>query len=43
MGNPFLGDSQELMTIDSHNCLDEAAANTLHTMEALGKEQYKQL
>ena len=39
IGNPFVGFSQEIMAIDNHNCLDEAAVNTLHTMEALGKEQ----
>ena len=40
MGNPFLGDSQELMTLDSHNCVDKDVADTLYTMEAQGKEQY---
>lgn len=41
MGNPFMGDSQELMTLDTHNCVDKDVINTFRTMDALGREQYK--
>ncbi len=37
MGNPFMDTSKELMTLDTHDCLDDTFVESLHT---LGKEQY---
>ena len=40
MGNPFLDDSNELLTLDTRNVLDKSVINTVQTIYKLGKEQY---
>ena len=40
MGNPFLDDSNELLTLDTRNVLDKSVLNTVQTIYKLGKEQY---
>lgn len=41
MGNPFLDQSEELLTLDTGNVLDQSVVETVRTIEALGKEQFK--
>ena len=40
MGNPFVDSSNELMTLDNHDCMNEMVVQALHSFERLGKEQY---
>lgn len=40
MGNPFMDTSHELMTLDTHDCLDDTVAQSLHTVSDLGTQQY---
>jgi len=42
MGNPFLDDFAELVTLDSRNCMDELAVHTLCTLEDRGTKQYQE-
>ena len=41
MGNPFLDDFAELVTLDSRNCMDDSAVNALCTLENIGANQYQ--
>ena len=41
MGNPFLDQSEEPLTLDTGNFLDESVVETVRTIEELGKEQFK--
>ena len=41
MGNPFLDDFQELVTLDSRDCMDDAVAQSVVNLEQLGKTQYQ--
>ena len=41
MGNPFLDDFPELVTLDSRNCVDESVSIALYAMEETGKKKYK--
>ena len=41
MGNPFLDDFSDLVTLDSRNCADESVVAALHTLEDTGRKQYK--
>ena len=41
MGNPFLNQSEEILTLDTGNVLDESVVDTVHTIEELGKEQFE--
>ena len=41
MGNPFLDYIPDLLTLDSRNCVDELAVSVLHTLEEIGKKQYR--
>ena len=41
MGNPFLDDFPDLVTLDSRNCADESVISTVHTLEETGKKQYQ--
>ena len=41
MGNPFLDDFPELVTLDSRNCANEAVVNTICTLEDTGRKQYQ--
>ncbi len=40
MSNPFLDDGPELLALDSRNVIDSSVAETIRTIEALGKKQY---
>ena len=41
MGNPFLDDFPDLVTLYSQNCADGSVVAALHTLEDTGKKQYK--
>ena len=41
MGNPFLDDFPELVTLDSRDCMDDAVAEAVVNLEQLGKTQYQ--
>ena len=40
LGNPFLDDFEDLVTLDSRNCADDIVVSSLRTLENTGKEQY---
>ena len=40
MGNPFMESSNELMTLDSYDCMNETMVQALHLMKCIGKEHY---
>ncbi|XP_032225612.2 uncharacterized protein LOC5501401 [Nematostella vectensis] len=40
MGNPFLDNFPELVTLDSRDCMDNEVAETIVNLDALGKSQY---
>ena len=42
MGNPFLDDFPELVTLDSRNCADESVVASLRTLIDTGKTQYQE-
>ena len=41
MGNPFLDDFPELVTLDSHNCVDTSVAYALYSLENASIRQYQ--
>ena len=41
MGNPFLDDFPELITLDSRDCLDDSVAESVFNFQELGKTQYQ--
>ena len=41
MGNPFLDDFTELVTLDSRDCMDDAVAESVVNLGQLGKTQYQ--
>lgn len=41
MGNPFLDDFPELVTLDSRNCVDPEVAESVRNLESTGKAQYQ--
>jgi len=41
MGNPFLDDFPDLVTLNSRNYLDESVMDTVHNLEDKGKKQYQ--
>ena len=41
MGSPFLKTSPELLNLDLQNVMDDSVSETVHSVEALGKDQYK--
>ena len=41
MGNPFLDDFPELVTLDSRDCMDDAVVKAVVNLEHLGKMQYQ--
>ena len=41
MGNPFLDDFPELVTLDSRNCVDVSVSIALYAMEETGKRKYQ--
>ena len=40
MGNPFLADFSDLVSLDSRDCADESVIAALYTLEDTGKGQY---
>ena len=40
MGNPFVDSSNELKTLDNHDCMNETVVQALYSKERPGKEQY---
>ena len=42
MGNPFLDDFPELVTMDSRDCMDDAVAESVINLRQLGKTQYQE-
>ena len=42
MGNPFLDDFPELVTLDTGNCANEAVVNTIRTLEDTGTNKYQE-
>ena len=42
MGNPFLDDFEELVTLDSRNCAEKSVVDGLKRLEETGKRQYEQ-
>ncbi len=42
MGNPFMDDFPELVTLDSRNCMDESVVNSLCGLEDTGEKQYQE-
>jgi hypothetical protein len=41
MGNPFCETGAELIILDSRNCASESVANTISSIEDIGREQYQ--
>ena len=41
MSNPFQDDGPELLALDTRNIIDDSVINTVRTIEAVGKDQYK--
>ena len=42
MGNPFLDNFEELVTLDSRNCIDQSVITSLYSLESIGKKQYEE-
>ena len=42
MGNPFLDDAPELLSLDKHHVIDESVAQSIRSIEALGKEKFRE-
>ena len=42
MGNPFLYNFPELVTLDSRNCMDESVVKALYALEDIGMKQYQE-
>ena len=40
MSNPFLDNPLELLLLDTWNVIDESVVNTVHTLQAVGRDQY---
>jgi hypothetical protein len=40
MGNPFTDDFQELVALDSRNCVNDSVIKTMRSIEETGKKQY---
>ena len=41
MGNPFLDEFDDLVTLDSRKCTDTAVVTTVRTLEETGRKQYQ--
>ena len=41
MGNPFLDDTPELLSLDMRDIMDESVVTTIRTIEPLGIKEYK--
>ena len=42
MGNPFLDDTPELLSLDKRHVIDESVAHSIRSIEALGKEKFRE-
>ena len=42
MGNPFLDDTPELLSLDKRHVIDEFVAHSIRSIEALGKEKFRE-
>jgi len=42
MGNPFVDDFPEFISLDSRNCVDPTVSEAMCSLESLGKQQYDQ-
>lgn len=42
MGNPFLESTDELLSLDMQNVMDESVRDTVRSVELLGKDRYMQ-
>ena len=42
MGNLFLDNFPELVTLDSRNCMDESVVKALYALEDIGVKQYQE-
>ena len=42
MGNPFLDDAPELQSLDKHHVIDESVVHSIRSIEALGKEKFRE-
>lgn len=42
MGNPFLDDTPELLSLDKRHVVDECVADSVRSIEALGQEKFKE-
>ena len=42
MGNPFLDDPPELLSLDKRHVIDESVADSIRSIEALGKEKFRE-
>ncbi len=42
MGNPFLDDTPELLSLDNRHIIDESVADSIRSIEALGKEKFRE-
>ena len=42
MGNPFLEESEDLLTLDSQEIADEATVHTVREIEKIGRKQYEE-
>ena len=40
LGNPFLNDTQELLTLDTQDVVSDSVVNTIRNIELIGKKQY---
>ena len=40
LGNPFLNETEELLTLDKHNVLDASVVSKVHKAETRGKDEY---
>ena len=42
MGNLFLDNFPELVTLDSRNCMDESVVKALYALKDIGMKQYQE-
>ena len=42
MGNPFLDDTPELLSLDKRHVIDESVADSIRSIQALGKEKFRE-
>ena len=42
MGNPFLDDTPDLLSLDKRHIIDESVVDSIHSIEALGKEKFSE-